>query len=415
MSTASFTSTIPQKLSPRKQLSFLKHHFTKGSFENLVGIVRSSLKNHKGGNLSVMAEDVGKCVSSISYFFNDAVWRVTDIRDALRLRLLRADATRIEVGDLAAFDGSSISKKGTCFQFIGETWDNADKATHRGYTLLMCAIVQVGKNTRWVFDEILYSNKDPKFQGIFPYTLRLLRRLFAVTSIMLVVFDSGFRNQYLLKYVVDQGRNFILRVTLDMVVWSASKEKKCTVLDIVSMAGAHTKALSVNGKSGWRVTWYSGIMNAWMRQIKVPLSIVLIHRPSFHKPMALVTSLAVENAEDALHIYTTYLNRWKIEMLFQDIKELGLESFRVRRKVAIMKYLTLVILVHSLLTLMLHFVRSVQAFCSALEHILKSKRKIPTLRFRGMKLFYELFLQGRLSVQKVVTVAIHQDILYEGR
>jgi hypothetical protein len=170
MHTTSFTHSVAQKLSVRKQCGFLCESFTKGSFENLVGIVRSCLKQRTSGNLSVMSQDVGKCISTVSYFFNDAKWSVSEIRSALQKKLLASPLTRIEEGDIAAFDESSISKDGTEFQFIGKVWDNADKETHDGYHFLGVAIVSVKKNVRWLFDEIVYSTADPKFPGTLAQT-----------------------------------------------------------------------------------------------------------------------------------------------------------------------------------------------------------------------------------------------------
>lgn len=413
MHTAPCLSTISQKLSPRKQISFLREHFTKGSFENLAGIVSSILKQHSNGNLSVMAEDVGKCISTISYFFNEAIWNIKEVRNAIRLRILRSPKTKIEDGDMVAFDESSISKHGTKFQFIGDTWDNAEKRVNDGYTLLACAVVSVKKGTRFVYDEILFSNKDPKWRGAYPYLERLLKRLFENTMIALVVFDTGFRNQFLVKYILNKGKNFILRITPDMMIWNEDETKKIHLRDIGKMEGTHSEEFSVGGKNGWKILRRNGVINAWKKNVKIPLTVIVVIRPSFRKPMVLCTSLKVENLNDAIDIYEKYLNRWKIEMLFQDIKELGLESFRVRSKRAIMKYITVVILIHSLLTLALHFAKEVKTLAVAIENILRAKRKIRELKFRGLKIFYEMILSGKTTLAKVLKTATNQENLCE--
>ena len=129
--------------------------------------------------------------------------------------------------------------------------------------------------------------------------------------------------------------------------------------------------------------------------------------------MVLCTSLKIENLQDAINIYEKYLNRWKIEMLFQDIKELGLETFRVRSKRAIMKYITVVILVHSLLTLALHFAKEMKTLAVAIENLLRAKRKIRELKFRGLKIFYEMILSGKTTLAKVLKGAIIEENLCE--
>ncbi|MFA5830649.1 MAG: transposase [Candidatus Paceibacterota bacterium] len=413
MHTAPCVSTISQKLSPRKQISFLREHFTKGSFSNLAGIVSSILKQHSNGNLSVMAEDIGKCVSTISYFFNEAVWDISEVRQSVRSHVLRSPIMKIEEGDMAAFDESSISKHGTKFQFIGDTWDNAEKRVNDGYTLLACAVVSAKKGTRFVYDEILFSNKDPKWRGVYPYLERLMKRLFENTTINLVVFDTGFRNQFLVKYIINKGKNFILRITPDMMIWNEDETEKFHLRDIAKMEGTFAEEFSANGKNGWKISWRTGVVNAWKKNVKTPLTVIVVIRPSFRKPMVLCTSLKVENLNDAIGIYEKYLNRWKIEMLFQDIKELGLESFRVRSKRAIMKYITVVILVHSLLTLALCFAKGMKTFATAIENFLRAKRKIRELKFRGLKIFYEMLLSGKTTLAKVLKTASNQENLCE--
>lgn len=54
-------------------------------------------------------------------------------------------------------------------------------------------------------------------------------------------------------------------------------------------------------------------------------------KPLFAAPMLLITNLPVENADQALAIYRTYLKRAKIEAVFKFLKEtLGWEDFQIR-------------------------------------------------------------------------------------
>jgi hypothetical protein len=247
--------------------------------------------------------------------------------------------------------------------------------------------------------------------GAYPYLERLLRRLFENTTVSLVVFDTGFRNQFLVKYVLSKGKTFILRITPGMLLWNADKSKKYHMRDIEKMEGAQSESFSVEGKNGWKASWNTGVVNAWVKNVKTPLTVIVIIRPSFRKPMVLCTNLKVENLNDAISVYEKYLNRWKIEMLFQDIKEIGLETFRVRSKRAIMKYLTVVILVHSLLTLATHWIKTMKTFCTSVENLLRAKRKIRALKFRGMKILYEMILNGKTTLREVLKEAIIEENL----
>jgi hypothetical protein len=265
---------------------------------------------------------------------------------------------------------------------------------------MACAIVSKKKKIRYLFDEILFSNQDPKFKSIPTVVLRLLKRLFERTNISTVVFDRGFRNAHIIKYVVTAKRNFIVRATGSMIIWSTDK-KRCCFSDIRKMEGAYFEEMVINGKTGWSVTWYTGVVNAWTRTLRVPFTVIVVTRPSFRYPMILVTNLSINNSEEAFAIYETYLNRWKIEILFQDIKALGLETFRERRKKAIMKYLTVVILIHSFLTLQLAWTRSFASLETRVSALLRAKRKIPKLLFGGMKILYELLLNGVIFMRNL--------------
>lgn len=194
------THTIGQKLSVGKNLSFCKKLFTAPSFETFTKVVKSLLKNRENGKLSVLSMDVGKCISSISYFFNDAKWKPSELKNAVQEHLLRSRDTKISEGDVASVDGSSISKKGDAFEFIGDVWDNADKCRKSGYEYIAVAIISPLKKQKRLFDWLICSNQHPKFLSYPLYTHRLLKRLFAqAKEIMTVVFDSGFRNKYTMR------------------------------------------------------------------------------------------------------------------------------------------------------------------------------------------------------------------------
>jgi hypothetical protein len=400
--TASFIYTVPQKLSVRKRLEYLSDKFTNPSFNTLCGIVRGCLKRQGPSTLSNMANDTNKCISSMSYFFNKAVWNIGDVREVIRNHCLRSPLTKIEEGDIAAVDESSISKKGDSFEFIGSTWDNADKEVHSGFTFLGLAIVSTKKGVRWLFDEIVYSNNDPTFRGVPMYLLRLIKRLFARTNIRTIVFDSGFKYQYVFKYILENSRHFIVRATDIMVIHTLDKKNKVPLPQIKNLPKVQTLAVEVNGKKGWSVSWYCGYINAWMRVIKIPLAVIAVTRPSFRKPMLLITSKSVESVDEAMSIYQDYLRRWKIEILYQEIKALGLESFRVRRKVAILKFITVMVLLHTLVTVMTAWIKLHAELTDTTVSFLRRTRKITCLCFGGTKILYESLLSGVLRIPDLV-------------
>ena len=398
---------ISQKLSINKNLLFCKSFFTKPSFDTFVGVVKSMAKNSSNGSLSRMSDDVRKCISSISYFFNDAKWNANDLRRITQNYLMKGKYTKIAEGDIASIDESAISKKGDSFQLVGDVWDNADKRVNTGYEYLAVAIVSSAKKTKWIFDYLFYSNKDPKFRGKPIYVQRILARLFRVAkSIKTIVLDSGFKNKYTMKFILNNRKDFVIKAEKSMKLWEADfVNKKGHSYDfdkIKKIPGAKHYDLEINGEKGWQITWAKGIVNAWMSEIKIPLTLVVIKNPKFRNPMILITSMEVCDFLGAFGIYEIYLKRWKIEEIFQSIKELGLEKFRVRKLKAIMRYLTIVFVVHSLITWQAAYFKANIAISKLLEEVLRKKRKIKELLVGGMKIFYELYLQNYISLKELV-------------
>jgi hypothetical protein len=76
-----------------------------------------------------------------------------------------------------------------------------------------------------------------------------------------------------------------------------------------------------------------------------------------------------------------------------------------------MKYITVVILIRSLLTLALCFAKEMKTLAAAIENFLRAKRKIRGLKFRGLKIFYEMIFGGKTTLAKVVKTTITEETL----
>ena len=369
------------------------------------------LKNRENGKLSVLSMDVGKCISSISYFFNDAKWKPSELKNAVQEHILRSADTKIHKGDIASIDGSSISKKGDTFEFIGDVWDNADKCKKSGYEYIAVAIISPLKKQKRLFDWLICSNQHPKFLSYPLYTQRLLKRLFVqAKEIKTIVFDSGFRNQYTMNLMLKEGKNFVIRALPDMKLWekgyTGKKGHRYDFNKINKMPNARSFELEINGKQGWKITWGRGIVNAWMNEIKIPLTVITIKHPVFRNPLVLITNLEPANYIEAYEVYETYRHRWKIEQIFQSIKELGLEKFRVRKYKAIIRYLTIMFVVHSMLAWQTAYLQARIKLRTMIKKLLQKKRKIQEVLIGGVKIFYELYLQKIIKLKDLFSYEI---------
>lgn len=401
--TASFTSSLAQTVSIGKRLEFLHPNFTDPSFMTLLGIVRSFLKHAKNGTLAQLSQDIGKCISALGYFFTDAKWDATAVKHAMQQQLLQSTLTKPIPGDIIAIDESAVSKQGDHFELLGTVWDNADKRTTKGYELLAAAVVSPSRQLRWLLDFTLSSNRDPKFMSKPLYLKELLQRIFSLApTITTFVFDRGFRYKHILAFILKEKRQFIIRARADMMMTDPKTKKKYTAATLHKMKSARTYRCTINGKRGWSITWTTGVVQAWTSAISTPLTIVVIQRPSFYHPMMLITSLQPADVIAAFEIYETYLLRWKIEQIFQSIKELGLEHFRVRSLQAIQRYITIVVLIHNLLVWMLIRLQHLVELATVIQRWLKAKRKITSLRLAGLKIFFELYLSKSIPLATLV-------------
>lgn len=175
---------------------------------------------------------------------------------------------------------------------------------------------------------------------------------------------------------------------------------------IDTMPNAKRYELEINGKRGWKVTWARGIVNAWISEIKIPLTVIVMKNPVFRNPLILVTNFEPTNYVEAYEIYETYLHRWKIEQIFQSIKELGLEKFRVRKYKAIIRYLTIMFVVHSMLTWQTAYLQARIKLRALMKKLLQKKRKIQDVLIGGVKIFYELYLQNIITLRDLFSYEI---------
>lgn len=401
---------IAQELSLRKRLAPFNKLFTNPSFQSFKGIVKSIMKNSDNGRFAQFSQDIGKCISSVGYFFSKAAWDALEVKQKLQQTLLKNEDTKPIEGDVLSVDSSSLAKDGDSFQFIGDVHDTTDDSVKSGYELFAAAIVSPSRGRRWLFDFLLCSNKDPKFDSKAKYLIRLLTKVFqAIKNINTVLLDRGLKFKYALKFVLKQEKNFIVRATPDMILEDGTN-KRCAFGVLKTMEGSRTVHLEINHKKGWIVTVATGVVRAWKDTIKIPMTVIVVKNPSFKNPLIIVTNLEAKDTDEAFRLYQTYLLRWKIEQIFQTLKEMGLESFRVRSIKAIIRYITMILIVHNLLVWLLAFIGHIKHLQRKIERYLKTTNKIPSLLIGGLKILYEHILKKRISFKGLFALKVSSNV-----
>jgi len=253
--------------------------------------------------------------------------------------------------------------------------------------------------------------------------IRFITKLLKITKSWLVVLDAWFKWWYIEKWIFTVcKRHFLVRIWLDQSYYD-DKLNEFKIKDFLKVENS----ISVN----WinlRVI-KNVMLKSWFKKwIKLETNLIIYHKKWFYKPAILCTSADIwdiyENmfreiwdlswkeklkqlfSNNALlkvksenEIYFSfvllYQKRWSIEVCFRELKTyLWFEKFQVQDYNAIMKYLHICILIHSLLYITLSYIYLDISLKSFIYDVLKKKRNIKNdyfdISFDGLKLFLEM-------------------------
>ena len=222
------------------------------------------------------------------------------------------------------------------------------------------------------------------------------------TSAWIFVFDRGFKNQYLLKYVYSVlKRTFLIRICPSQHVYilSPKKAKKRKHISKYSIPDRISKRIdsfldegsAISLKNG-KLCFMSGvIVRSWVGEFREEVSIIVLHRNGFKKPMVLCISIAKISLEEAIQYLQIYFRRWGIEELFKELKSwFCFEKFKTIALESIEKYLAMVIFVHSLLSQGKEETEYIPELREVIGIMLKKFRNIADFTVIGLKIFLEM-------------------------
>lgn len=181
---------------------------------------------------------------------------------------------------------------------------------------------------------------------------RLLRKIHQEVGRSVVhVLDRGYANEKMLRYLFHFKQDFIIRWKKNHLLNHAEKGIKKTHLLSRSFKGKKSKIVrDKTRKKNKRVT----IAWASVNHLEYPdnqLFIIIVRdKHNYNSPMYLVTSLNIENANQAWEVLFSYMHRWEAEQGFRFLKsEMGLESPRLWFWDNRMKLMAIVTLVYDFL------------------------------------------------------------------
>jgi len=223
-----------------------------------------------------------------------------------------------------------------------------------------------------------------------------------------------------LKTILNEGREFLVRIDDTMTI--LIKDKKQEIKDnnrqrgrkkvfpgrkSVSIASIIKKKKAIICNHGKLWILPNVIIKAWSGQVKSEGSVIVFRKNGFKNPMVIYFSETSIDVEKASEMVQMYYQRWKIEQIFKELKQLfHFENFKVTTLTAIYRYLYLCILAHTLLGLKKRSLELIEMLKNFIEFYLKRKRKIYSLKVDGLKIFYEKCHERHFDFQDVFPLFI---------
>lgn len=421
--------------------------FDKRTYKVFKSVISSivCLRNWKQADIANFS---GKTLGQIQYFFRDALW------DHRALNALRVQWIRNKIwwacdkkSDIVCYD-ATITTKNKASTFSGLTnwfYSNKDKRVVNGFEILGSSIITQSW-LKYVLDVAVFfkkkklNSKDKRTPSLLNEAWRkFMTKTLSQTKAWLVVLDSWFKWPDMCKWIYTiMKRHFLVRIGKDQICYNQNHIARKISKLLTEKTATHFS----NGKL-W--IFQSMQLKSWLdKSVNIPVNIIVFHKNGFRSPMVLASSASlediyenmirktwdpswkesigdtrdikntgnIENAENTGNITVTppfdekkvyyafvllYSKRWSIETCFKELKSyLWLENFQVQSHHAIMKYLHIVILVHTLLYIMLATIYSDEKAFAVIYGYLKEKRNIKQAQHKDKKITFiwlKLFIE----------------------
>ena len=237
---------------------------------------------------------------------------------------------------IGIFDDSDITKVyGKKFEDIDWIRDASDpKESYKpGYH--MCNAVVLTKKMKQpvpIYSKI-YSSKSKDFESANTETYKSIDAFReCVRRKSLMVFDRGYDDSKIFNYVINGGDDLLVRLKKNRTFLFKGKKKK-----VEDSYNSH------KGKIKMNLTFEDGKKEVYVSYTRATLpkdsqeySLIYVYGLSEKEKFILLTNKEIKEANDAIKLVRTYIDRWRIETYHRSIKnEYKYEDMRVRSLKAI--------------------------------------------------------------------------------
>lgn len=297
-----------------------------------------------------------------------------------------------EEDNLILVDNSEIAKPtASKMEALGKVRDGSTGKIENGYwTTNMIAVAPKTKHPISVYSH-LYSSAEEGFLSENEETykgLDYVNRLIGEKQATFVM-DRGYDNIEIMKKILKQGNNFIIRL-----------KKNRNLLYQNKTYSVHGLAIRRKGKINFRSEIKGTVYDLKVSHLTVEipslkgkkLTMVIVY--GYGKdPMVLLTNKRIQKKDEVLSVLKAYITRWRIEEMFRVQKqEFDLENIRVRNLTSLRRMFLLVSIMITFMTLKIE--KQNVFFHIVIERAkgVKAKDKIKMFLYRfsaGMKAILE--------------------------
>jgi hypothetical protein len=287
-----------------------------------------------------------------------------------RLRVRRGDQVEL------ILDDTRIAKRGRKMDDLSRLWDHAHGCFAHGHTVLVAAVRARGVTLPWALRLWLPKHSSGRnYRKLTDMAADLIHEFAPPANVRVtVLFDAAFLCPQVAKACETRGFHWSSVAVRSRRFWRERSQRFEKVREFGPGVVKHRgRKVRLKRSRGWR--WMRvAAERGWLPKIG-PAQLVFSKRPRdpWKNLLAVATSDLRITPRQAIVLYE---RRWAIEVLFKELRSLGLGAYQMLHRKGIQRHLHLVCLAHLALTR--HALEAVDD--TAIK--LKEEIPLPTLRNR---------------------------------
>jgi len=309
--------------------------------------------------------------TSIGRFLARSDWDEQVALQAMFKRVL----PRLRKGDVIdlIIDDTRVVKRARKMADVSKLWDHTHQQFARGHIIVMAAVAVRGLTLPWAL-RVWQPRRSAgaSYRKLTDLAAELIAAFPVPKGVRVrVLFDAAYLGPRVTKACDERGFTWYSVAAKNRRFW---REDRGRVMKLNEFGPGVLKyrgrRVRMPRSFGWRWMRLAAV-RGWLPRIGAA-QIVFCKRPrdAWRNLLAVATNDLKPNAREVI---ATYERRWQIEVLFKELRELGLGAYQMQHRNGIRRHLHVVCLAH--LTLTHHAVKEVGAQA-------KTDRRIPLPPFR---------------------------------